>query len=43
MLKKINFALAIIALCSTLFVGGVAIYTHVSDLSNSKVVQKLEG
>lgn len=43
MLKKINFTLAIIALCTTLFVGGVALYTRMSDLSNSKIVRQLEG
>lgn len=43
MLKKINFTLAIIAVCSTLFLAGVGLYTHFSDLSKSSIVTQLEG
>lgn len=41
MLRKINIALGIAALVGLLFCGGVLLYTHLSDIENSKIVQQL--
>lgn len=43
MLRKLNTALGIMAIVGALFVGGMFLYTHFSNIENSEIVQQLGG
>lgn len=43
MLRKLNIALGIFAICGALFVGGVYVYTHHTSIENKKVIKELGG
>lgn len=42
MIRKINITLAILCTAGALFIGGMLLYEHFSDVSNGKIVQHME-
>ena len=43
MLKKVNMYLAILAVVGAMLCGAAYAYTHITDIQNSHIIQKLEG